>query len=140
MPRFHSDLSGSIHRSPVKIFLRVIGWILAVLILMAITGWETLAVYYSNLPEGLRLPGAIVMALVSLGTLLMVRPAGRSILIFLSVFAIIIFWFLHIPASNDRDWQTDVARLAWADIDGDRIMVHNIRNFDYRTETDYTPA
>ena len=118
----------------------MIGWILTVLILLAITGWETLAVYYSNLPEGLRLPGAIGIALVSLGTLLMVRPAGRSILIFLSGFAIVILWFLLIPASNDRDWQPDVARLAWADIDGDRITVHNIRNFDYRTETDYTPA
>jgi hypothetical protein len=118
----------------------VIGWILTALILLAVTGWETLAVYYSNLPEPLRLPGAIGIALVSLGTLLMVRPAGRSIMIFLSGFAIVVLWFLLIPPSNDRDWQTDVARLAWADIAGDRITVHNIRNFDYRTETDYTPG
>jgi len=140
MPMPRNRITGSVHKSPVRNILRVIGWILAVLILMAITGWETLAVYYSNLPEGLRLPGAIGIALFSLGTLLMVRPAGRSILIFLSGFAIVISWFLLIPASNDRDWQTDVARLAWADIDGNRITVHNIRNFDYRTETDYTPA
>jgi hypothetical protein len=140
MPGFHSHFSGSLQRSPARKFLRLTGWVLAVLILLTITGWETLAVYYSNLPEGLRLPGAIGIALISLGTLLMIRPAGRSILIFLSCFAIIIIWFLNIPASNDRNWQTDVARLAWADIDGDRITVHDIRNFDYRTETDYTPA
>jgi hypothetical protein len=42
--------------------------------------------------------------------------------------------------SNNRDWQPDVAVLAFADIDGDRVTVHHIRNFDYRTETDYTPA
>ena len=60
----------------------MIGWTLTALILLAITGWETLAVYYSNLPEPFRLPGAIVIALVSLGILLMIRPAGRAILFF----------------------------------------------------------
>jgi hypothetical protein len=29
---------------------------------------------------------------------------------------------------------------AYATFDGDRVTVHNIRNFDYRTETDFTPA
>jgi len=29
--------------------------------------------------------------------------------------------------------------LANADIDGDRITLHNIRNFNYRTDTDFTP-
>ena len=140
MSRFHSGPTGSVHRSPAGNLLRRIGWMLLILFLLAITGWETLAVYYSNLPEGLRLPGAIGTSLVSLGILLRVRPAGRSISIFLCIFAMVIFWFLFIPPSNDRDWQPDVARLAWADIDGDRITVHNIRNFDYRTETDYTPG
>ena len=42
--------------------------------------------------------------------------------------------------SNERDWQPEVARLAYATIDGDLVTVHNIRNFDYRTETDFTPA
>jgi len=30
--------------------------------------------------------------------------------------------------------------LAYADIDGERITLHNIRNFNYRTDTDFTPA
>jgi hypothetical protein len=42
--------------------------------------------------------------------------------------------------TNDRDWQQDLAVLAYATIDGDKVTVHNIRNFDYRSETDYTPA
>jgi len=84
MPRFLTETSGSLRRSPVRNLFQMIGWTLTVLILLAITGWETLAVYYSNLSEGLRVPGAIGIAMVSLGTLLMVRPAGRSILIFLS--------------------------------------------------------
>jgi hypothetical protein len=45
-----------------------------------------------------------------------------------------------IEPTNDRDWQTDLAVLAYATVDGDKVTVHNIRNFDYRSETDYTPA
>ena len=30
--------------------------------------------------------------------------------------------------------------LPYATIDGDLVTMHNIRNFDYRTETDFTPA
>jgi uncharacterized protein YceK len=39
--------------------------------------------------------------------------------------------------SNDRDWQPDVAVLAYADIDGSKVTIHNIRDCDYRTETDF---
>lgn len=42
------------------------------------------------------------------------------------------------PPSNDRNWQPDVALLPWAEIQGNRVTIHNIRNCDYRSETDYT--
>jgi hypothetical protein len=107
---------------------------------LAVIGWETLAVYYSNLPDGLRLPGAIAIALISLCTLLFIHPETRSIPIFFCVFSIVITWFFLIPPSNDRVWLPENERLSWADIDGDRVTVHDIRNFDYRSETDFTPA
>jgi uncharacterized protein DUF4105 len=40
---------------------------------------------------------------------------------------------------NDRPWQPDVARTAWAEINGDEVTIHNVRNCDYRTATDFTP-
>ena len=40
--------------------------------------------------------------------------------------------------SHDRDWPPEVAVLPHATIDGARVTVHNIRNFDYRTETEFT--
>ena len=45
-----------------------------------------------------------------------------------------------IEPTNERDWQPEVAVLPYATIEGDRVTVHNIRNFDYRSETDFTPA
>ena len=53
-------------------------------------------------------------------------------------FALVFIWWLTLKPSNDRSWQPDVAQTAWAEINGDRVTIHNIRNSDYRTETDYT--
>lgn len=39
--------------------------------------------------------------------------------------------------SNDRRWQPDQAVLAYADFDGERVTVHNIRNCTYFTADDY---
>lgn len=42
--------------------------------------------------------------------------------------------------SNDRDWALDQAVLPYAEIDGDQVSVHNIRNFSYTSTSDYTPV
>jgi hypothetical protein len=62
----------------------------------------------------------------------------------LSIFAVlclalVVFW-ARLEPTNDRNWQTQVAVLPYAAISGNQVTVHNIRNFDYRSETDYTVA
>jgi hypothetical protein len=42
--------------------------------------------------------------------------------------------------SNDRNWNTDQATLPTITIDGDMVNIQNIRNFTYRSTTDYTPS
>jgi hypothetical protein len=48
-------------------------------------------------------------------------------------------WWFTISPRQDRDWKPEVAVLAEAIIDGEHVTIHNVRNFDYRTETDFTP-
>src|SRR5690606_29568983 len=55
-------------------------------------------------------------------------------------FAAVIVWWNGIAPSNDRQWRAEEAVLPSAAIDGDLVTVRNIRNFDYRSETDFTPA
>ena len=78
-----------------------------------------------------------VVALIALG---FHRWRWHAIAIYFALFALVVVWWRNIEPSNDRDWQTDVAVLPYATIEGDVVTVHNIRNFDYRSETDYTPA
>lgn len=116
----------------VRIFLAVV--------VAAMTAWGTGAIYYSPLPgETLRavLAGAFVIA-TALGFLLLPRRR-RTLIVFFVVFAALVALFLNIPASNDRDWQPEVAVTPWAEQNGDIITIHGVRNLDYRTETDFTP-
>jgi hypothetical protein len=111
-------------------------FILFCLLLMA--GWAALAILYSNLPGFLRPWLAGIFGIASLVALVVWRRDRRVRLGFLSGFAVVlVYWFL-MPPSNNRDWQPDLATLAWAEITGDKVTVHNIRNCDYRTETDFT--
>ena len=41
--------------------------------------------------------------------------------------------------SNERNWSPEYARPPWAETESDRVIIHNFRNCDYRTETDFTP-
>lgn len=104
-------------------------------------GWMALAIYFDFLllgPPGLR---AGLGALVPVGAavaLVFVRPIRRVVAGVLGAFVVVLAVWLAIPPSNARDWQPDVATLPYADIDGDRVTVHNVRNAEYRTEADYT--
>jgi hypothetical protein len=80
---------------------------------------------------------ATLAALIALG---FGRWRGLALVAYLILFAGLLAWWWRIEPSNERDWQADVAVLPYATIEGDRVTVHNIRNFDYRSETDYTPA
>ena len=68
---------------------------------------------------------------------LRVRPFRRGLLGYLALFGAVLVWWFSIPASNDLDWEPGVARLPRARFDGDVVTLENVRNFDYRTETDF---
>jgi hypothetical protein len=80
-----------------------------------------------------------LLAMASAFALLFVRPFWRKLGIVVVLFAGVLIWWLTLTPTNDSDWQPDVAQKAWADIQGDEVTLHNVRNCDYRTATDYTP-
>ena len=97
------------------------------------------ALFFPLLAEDWRSFAAGGYAALTLLAFVFLPRRGRTAVAALAVFAILVVLFLRIPASNDRDWQPDVAQTPYATINGDLITIHNVRNFDYRTETDFTP-
>jgi hypothetical protein len=118
----------------------VAAWLVAGIAVALMTAWAGAAIYYSNLP-GPRLRAGLAIAFVAATAVAFaVLPRRRRTLVaFLVVFAALVIWWRAIPASNDRDWQPEVAVTPWATIDGDQVTIHGVRNFDYRTETDFIP-
>jgi len=102
------------------------------------TIWAALAIYYSELPgEGLRLGLAAAFASGTLAAFLFLPNRRRTLFGFAAVFAVLLLWWTRVEPSNERDWQPDVAVLPHATRDGDLVTLHNVRNFDYRTEQDF---
>ncbi|MGH6904895.1 MAG: DUF4105 domain-containing protein, partial [Geminicoccaceae bacterium] len=126
--------------APTTAWLRALGMICLGLALTGATMWGALAIYYSDLPgEPLRIGLAAAFALGTVGAFLFLPDRRRTLLGFLVAFAILLAWWTSIAPANDRDWQTDVAMLPYATRDGDLVTLHNVRNFDYRTEQDFVP-
>jgi hypothetical protein len=106
-------------------------------VLLAVA-WAAAAIWFDG-PAARPLAGALAagFALASLALYVAVQPTGRALLCVAGAFAFVCVWWLRIPPSNDRDWLPDVARPAEAHFDGSRVTIRNVRNFTYRSETDY---
>ncbi len=105
---------------------------------MLLIAWAALAIYYSNLPEpGLRVGLAVAFAAFAVWALWLSRQR-RMRAIFLVMFFCVVGWWVSIRPSHDREWRPEVAVMPRAFIDGDRVRITGVRNFDYRTRNDFT--
>lgn len=102
--------------------------------------WGALALWFDG-PSARWLAVTLAMgfAVGSLALLVFLRPFTRAVLVVLVAFLVVATWWSLIAPRNDRDWYPDVARLSRATISGNRVTIENVRNFDYRSESDYTP-
>ncbi len=100
--------------------------------------WATLAIYYSNLPwPGLRLGLATAFAAFAIWALWFSRQR-RMPAIAVVLFFGVVAWWISIRPSHNRNWRPEVAVMPRAEVDGDRVRLTGVRNFDYRTRNDFT--
>src|SRR5204862_3631916 len=116
--------------------IKYVGWTFAWLVAFVCAIWAAGALYY-DFPAAASL-AAILFLLVLLAAIIFVRRKLLKLVIVFAAFALVAVWWLTLKPSNDRPWQPDVAQTAWAEVNGDEVTVHNVRNCDYRTETDFT--
>jgi Domain of unknown function (DUF4105) len=124
--------------------LAALGLVVVGLVIAAVTGWGALVLFYlAPGPESVRKTlawGFAALGLVAVVALAVRRLRWPAFAAFaVALVLVVVVWNSPTP-SNDRDWQPEVTVLPYATINGDLVTVHNIRNFDYRTETDFTPA
>jgi len=120
------------------------GLVLLGLLMLGAGGWGVLALlYWDHANPVLREALAAAYGVASLVLLVgfaLPRSRWRAFGVFLVLFLLLVASRSTIEPSNDREWEPENAVLAYASIDGDRITLHNLRNFVYRTDTDFTPV
>lgn len=115
-------------------FLKIVVWPLMLLGII----WGAAALWFDG-PSArwLALTLSALFAVGCLALLARIRPFSRAVLVVSGILLALAAWWSLIPPSNDRDWYPDVARLPRAAIEGSRMTIENLRNFDYQTEIDY---
>jgi hypothetical protein len=145
--RASMEASSRVRRSPPTWIGRLakgLALAAAATLVAATTAWGAAALQVAGPgPLAVRWVLSGVFAAIGLATLAatsMPRWRARMLWVFAASFGALLAWWATLTPSNDRDWQTNVAVLAYADVDGDRVTLHNIRNFEYRSESDFTPS
>jgi hypothetical protein len=120
---------------------RFLDWLIAAIGFLCralLIAWATLAIYYSNLPSaGVRLGLAAVFAAFTIWAFWLSRRRHMP-LVAIALFLGVVMWWIAIPPSHDRNWRPEVAVMPRAIIDGDRVRITGVRNFDYRSRNDFT--
>ncbi|WEZ82837.1 DUF4105 domain-containing protein [Rhizobium sp. 32-5/1] len=115
--------------------------VITVLVIMGFAAWGGLALsYQAPVSPALRIATAVVWVIFSLACLVVYlkRRSRLAALIYPVAIAGLLFWWDSIPARNDRDWTDDVAQTTVGVVNGHEVTLANVRNFDWRTENDYT--
>jgi hypothetical protein len=127
--------------APVARFLRIGSRVLAAVLLGVTATWGAFALWY-QLPGGhvLATVGVTLWVAVSIA-LLVALWQGRttlSLVMFAAAFTGLLVWWAQLRPSNHHIWADDVAQLTTGTLNGNRLTLHNVRNFDWRSDSDYT--
>ena len=126
-----------------RILRRLAYWIVLALLATAIlsTGvWCSIAVWYrcgAGEPWRSLLAGATLAFALVVAACLATPRRWLALAAYAAAFVLFLGWWASITPTNDRNWTPDVARTVTATIDGDRLVISNVRNFTWRSDTDF---
>src|SRR5215470_7945416 len=107
-------------------------------VLLLMTTWATAALCFDVRIAWLRLPCVIAYLLAVIAAILIAKRFWYRLLACLGCFLVVLDWWLSLKPSNEGNWQADVSRLAYGQVNGDHVTIHDTRSCDYRAEFDYT--
>jgi hypothetical protein len=107
-------------------------------VLALVLAWATLAIFYSPIPwTGLRIGLAAGFAAFGIWALWLTRrPRVRWA--FAALYLVVVVAWSFVRPSHDREWRPEVAVMPRAFVEGDRVRITGVRDFDYRSRDDFT--
>ena len=101
--------------------------------------WAFGALWYDFPLTDKRPVAAAVFGVVTTALAIFVRPRWLAKLGVVVAIGAVTGWWFTLRPWQFRDWKPEVLLLPCATRDGDVVTIRNVRNFDYRTEEDFTP-
>ena len=133
MPRIMTAAAASV--------LQFTATLLATLLIGLPAAWAVLAIWY-RAPGGQLLKSGMILLWTAFSVAVLVAlwlgRAGMALLAFAPAFGALVFLWRQIKPTNDRLWADDVARITSGRIEGNQVTLQNVRNFDWRSNDDYT--
>jgi hypothetical protein len=120
---------------------RPLGWLvggISAFLRVLLIAWVSLAIYYSPLPwPWLRLALSLAFLAFAVWAWWRKRRPWVSLAFAAVCLAFYVGW-TRIEPSHDRPWRPEVAVMPRAFIDGDRVRITGVRDFEYRSRNDFT--
>jgi hypothetical protein len=116
---------------------------LLALAILGIGTWCGVGLWYQlKPPEPFRLIPPVLTAVLTLTAVFSLATRKRWIgtSAFLGAFVAFLIWWATIAPKTDSDWTAEVARMPTAVLSSDKAVVSNVRNFAWRSETDFDPV
>jgi len=111
------------------------------LVIGALSAWGALALWYRA--PGVQSSRSSISALwVALGAICIVGVCtgwlAAGVCVFAVAYLTLLVWWKRLSPSNHRDWADDVSRTVRGTIKGSQVILHDVRNFEWRSAADYT--
>lgn len=123
--------------------MTLLGLLAGNLVLLALSAWSATALWYQG-PGGTRARQLLVglWLLVSLLALIGLwwGHTQAALVTFGMAYAAVLVWWRALKPSNERQWSDDVAQISHGEVKGDEVTLYNVRNFRWRSNSDYTQA
>lgn len=110
------------------------------LLLFLWTLWAYGALWFDFPLATLRPWAAGTFAVLAVLLVIRVKLRWRAKLALVTGNFFVMAWWLTLQPQQHRDWKPEVAKTPYAVIEDDVVTFHQVRNFDYRSEDDFTPV
>jgi hypothetical protein len=111
-------------------------------LVLGLAVWGGFALWY-QCPGARRTRVLAILAwsVPAVATLVSLAGAGAALrwgpIAFVLALVLLLSWWRGIRPSHERRWADDVARMLVSQVNGDQVTLQQVRNFDWRSETDY---
>ena len=111
------------------------------LLIAIVTAWASLALWYRfPAQELIRGLAGSLFILIGISTIvaLFSRLRRPALVCFVAAFGVVLVWWTTIRPEDHADWAPDVARQVTGKLDGDMLTLTNVRDFEWRSDSDFT--